>query len=325
MADGKLREVEHSITVAAPPAEVYRLIAEVENWPQLFPPTVYAESEELSDGEERIRIWATANGEAKHWTSRRTLDPVGLRIEFGQEVSSDPVATMGGTWIIEPLGETESLIRLLHHYRAVDDDPEKLSWIDRAVDTNSRSELDALKRNAELLVSAGQAVDEIGERFSPVLSFEDSVRIDSSAKDVYDFLNEAQLWTDRLPHVARVRLTESVPGLQVLNMDTLTKSGESHTTESIRVCMPHLRIAYKQTTLPPLMLLHTGQWRLSEDDEGVTTAVSQHTVVINVERITEFLGPEADLGRARIFIRDALGNNSRATLALARQFTEARH
>jgi aromatase len=324
MADGKLREVEHHITVATPPAEVYRLIAEVENWPQVFPPTVYAESDELSRGEERIRIWATANGEAKHWTSRRTLDPVGLRIEFGQEISSDPVASMGGTWIIEPLGEEESRVRLLHHYRAVDDDPEKLSWIDRAVDTNSRSELDALKRNAELLVSAGQAADETGELLSPVLSFEDSVRIDGSVKDVYDFLNEAQLWTDRLPHVTRVRLTESVPGLQVLNMDTLTKSGESHTTESIRVCLPHLRIAYKQTTLPPLMLLHTGQWRLSENDDGTTTAVSHHTVVINTERITALLGPEADLARARTFIRDALGNNSRATLALATRFAEAR-
>ncbi|WP_405773441.1 aromatase/cyclase [Streptomyces sp. NBC_01538] len=323
MTDGKIREVEHDITVAAPPADVYRLIAEVENWPQLFPPTVYAESEALFGGEERIRIWATANGEAKHWTSRRTLDPVGLRIEFGQEVSSDPVATMAGTWIIEPLGEAESRIRLLHHYRAVDDDPEKLAWIDRAVDTNSRSELDALKRNAELLVAAGQAADDSGGRLSPVLSFEDSVRIGGSAKDVYDFLNEAGLWTDRLPHVARVQLTESVPGLQVLNMDTLTKDGDRHTTESVRVCLPHLRIAYKQTTLPPLMLLHTGQWRLAEDEDGVTTAVSHHTVVINTDRITELLGPEADLAKARTLVRDALGNNSRATLALAKQFAEA--
>ncbi|MEV6948285.1 aromatase/cyclase [Streptomyces sp. NPDC051172] len=324
MDDGKLREVEHDITVAAPAAEVYRLIAEVENWPQLFPPTVHAESEKLSGGEERVRIWATANGEAKHWTSHRTLDPASLRIEFGQEVSSDPVATMGGTWIIEPLGETESRVRLLHHYRAVDDDPEKLAWIDRAVDTNSRSELGALKRNAELLVSGERTADDSDAPLSPVLSFEDGVRIDGSVKDVYDFLNEARSWTDRLPHVARVRLTETVPGLQVLNMDTLTKSGESHTTESIRVCLPHQRIAYKQTTLPPLMLLHTGQWRLSEDDSGVTTAVSQHTVVINIERITELLGPDADLARARTVIRDALGTNSRATLALAKQFAEAR-
>ncbi|HEY8982964.1 MAG TPA: aromatase/cyclase [Streptomyces sp.] len=318
MDDGNLREVEHDITVAAPPADVYRLIAEVENWPQLFPPTVHAESEKLSGTEERVRIWATANGEAKHWTSRRTLDPDGLRIGFRQEISSDPVATMGGTWIIEPLTEsgTDSRVRLLHHYRAVDDDPEKLAWIDRAVDTNSRTELGALKRNAELLVSAGET--------SPLLSFEDGVRIDGSVKDVYDFLDDARLWTQRLPHVARVNLTETVPGLQVLNMDTLTKTGESHTTESIRVCLPHQLIAYKQTTLPPLMLLHTGQWRLSEDDAGVTTAVSHHTVVINTERITDLLGPEADLARARTFIRDALGNNSRATLELAKQFAEAR-
>ena len=56
---------------------------------------------------------------------------------------------MGGTWIIEPAGEGASRVRLLHDYRAVDDDPEGLAWIDQAVDRNSRSELAALKANVE--------------------------------------------------------------------------------------------------------------------------------------------------------------------------------
>ena len=58
-----------------------------------------------------------------------------------------------------------------------------------------------------------------------LISFEDTVRIDGSAKDVYDFLNEAHLWTERLPHVARVSSDRGVPGLQVLEMDTRTKDG----------------------------------------------------------------------------------------------------
>lgn len=101
-----VREVEHEITVQAPAAEVYRLIAEVTNWPLIFPPSVYVDHVERGEREERIRIWATANGTAKNWTSRRTLDPQALRITFRQEVSAPPVAAMGGTWIIEPSART---------------------------------------------------------------------------------------------------------------------------------------------------------------------------------------------------------------------------
>jgi aromatase len=96
-------EVEHEVTVRAPAATGYRLIADVQNWPRIFPPTVYVDRLESSGRTERIRIWATANGEAKNWTSRRVLDPAALRIEFRQEVSTPPVAAMGGTWLIEPI------------------------------------------------------------------------------------------------------------------------------------------------------------------------------------------------------------------------------
>ncbi|POX55044.1 cyclase [Streptomyces sp. Ru71] len=308
------RQVEHAITVGAAAADVYRLLAEVENWPRLFPPSVYVDYLERDGNEERIRIWATANGEPKNWTSRRVLDPEGLRIRFWQEVSAPPVKEMTGTWIIEPLGAAETRVRLLHEYRAIDDDPEGLAWIDEAVDRNSRAELPGLKTNLELSTQAAGLT----------LSFEDSVRIDGSAKDVFDFLNEAQLWTERLPHVAAVELTEDTPGLQTLRMDTRTKDGSTHTTESVRVTFPHHRIAYKQTTLPALLTLHTGYWQLDEGPDGVTTATSQHTVVIAEENIAPVLGPDAGVPEARAYLREALGGNSRATLGHAKEYAEAR-
>ncbi|MFP8960089.1 aromatase/cyclase [Streptomyces nanhaiensis] len=319
------REVEHEITIGAPAAEVYRLIAEVENWPRIFPPTVHVDRvgngpaggpADDADGvtEERIRIWATANGEAKSWTSRRTLDPRARTVTFRQEVSAPPVASMGGTWIIEPLDAASCRVRLLHDYRAVGDDPEKLEWIDRAVDRNSRSELAALKRNVELATGAAELS----------LSFQDSVEINGSAKDAYDFVNEAGLWKERLPHVAEVSLTEDSPGLQVLRMDTIAKDGSTHTTESVRVCFPHHRIVYKQTTLPALMALHTGYWLFEEGPSGVTTATSQHTVVLNTANIAKVLGEDAGVLEARDFVRSALSTNSRATLGYAKEYAEAR-
>jgi aromatase len=308
------KEVEHEITVEASAEAVYRLIAEVENWPRIFPPTILAERVELTGDTERIRIWATANGAAKNWTSRRVLNPAERRIEFRQEVSTPPVAAMGGTWIIETISDQQCKVRLLHDYRAIDDDPEGLKWIDEAVDRNSRSELAALKANVERISGPNEDL---------LMSFEDTIRIQGSLKDVYDFLNEANLWKERLAHVARVELTEDEPGLQTLEMDTRTKDGSTHTTKSVRVCFPHNKIVYKQITLPALMTVHTGYWLLEEAGDSVY-ATSQHTVVINTENITKILGEEAGVAEARDFVKKALSGNSSATLGYAKDHAEAR-
>ncbi|MDG4765852.1 aromatase/cyclase [Solwaraspora sp. WMMD406] len=308
-----IREVEHDISVDAPAETVYRLIAEVENWPRIFPPTIYVDHLERGEKEERIRIWATANGQPKSWTSRRLLDPGNLQIDFRQEVSAPPVAAMGGSWLIEPISATTSRVRLRHDYRAIDDDPAGLKWIDDAVDRNSRSELSALKSNIERAHVAAEVT----------FSFEDTVLVDGAAKDVYAFINDAHLWKERLPHVARVSLVEETPGLQELEMDTRAKDGSTHTTKSYRVTYPHRLIAYKQVTLPALMNLHTGYWTFTETDSGVT-ASSQHTVVLNTDNIARILGEGATVADAREYVRTALSTNSQATLHLAKAYAEGR-
>ncbi|MEW2317420.1 aromatase/cyclase [Streptomyces bauhiniae] len=309
--DTNTRHAAHEITVSAPADAVYRLIAEVENWPQIFPPTIHVDHVEKGGHEERIRIWATANGEPKSWASRRTLDPRGRRITFRQEVSAPPVAEMGGTWIIEQQPDGDSLVRLLHDYRAIGDDPASLDWIEQAVDRNSRSELAALKQNVERAHAARELT----------FSFEDTVLIEGSAKDAYDFIDEAHLWVDRLPHVARVDFAEPAPGLQSLEMDTRAKDGSTHTTKSYRVTFPHRAIAYKQVTLPALMTLHTGLWTFEEYPRGVA-ATSQHTVVLNPANIARVLGPDATVEDARAYVQSALSTNSRATLGYAKAHAE---
>ncbi|WP_030622251.1 aromatase/cyclase [Streptomyces sclerotialus] len=313
MSESTQREVEHDIHISAPAAAVYRLLSEVENWPRIFPPTLYVDHLAKGDRQERIRIWATANGEAKNWTSRRTLDPEHFRITFRQEVSAPPVASMGGMWVIEPVSDGESRVRLLHFYRATDDDPQGLAWIDEAVDRNSRSELAALKSNVEFVHNAEALT----------FSFEDTLRINGSGKDVYDFLNEAHLWSERLPHVAKVHLKEDVPGLQLLEMETRAKDGSTHTTTSYRVTFPYHRIVYKQVTLPALMTLHTGCWEIRETPDGVTTS-SQHTVMLNADNIERVLGAGATVDDARDYVRNALSTNSRATLGHAKEYAESR-
>ncbi|MFE7898056.1 aromatase/cyclase [Streptomyces sp. NPDC057424] len=313
MSASALREVEHEITIEAPATTVYGLIESVTNWPHVFPPTIHVEQLESTGRQERIRIWATARGEVKTWTSRRELDPEALRITFRQEVSAPPVAAMGGAWVIEPLTADSCRVRLLHDYRALDDSPQGLAWIDEAVDRNSRSELAALRDSARRASHAGELF----------LTFDDTVHIDGSAEDVYDFLNAADRWRERLPHVSRVELRETEPGLQILTMDTLTKDGSQHSTESVRVCFPRTRIVYKQTRVPALMTVHTGRWSLVEEPGGVAVT-SRHTVVLNPDTIRQVLGETADVADARTFVRNALGTNSLATLGHAKEYAESK-
>ncbi|MFZ3597781.1 aromatase/cyclase [Streptomyces sp. BH104] len=310
MTDNPVTETEHTTTVQAPADVVYALVADVTKWPETFPPTVHAEVVERSGDSELIRLWATANGTAKTWTSRREHDAAGRRVTFRQERSQHPVGGMGGAWIVEPVSAHECRVRLLHDFHAATDDPADLDWIKQAVDRNSASELAALKAAAEATGADG------------LLTFEDTVTVDGSGKDVYDFLNEAQLWQERLPHVARVALDEDEPGLQVLEMDTRTKDGSSHTTRSVRVCRAATSIVYKQTVLPALMTLHTGRWLIEELDGGRVTVTSRHTVRINPDNIAAVLGADATVDTARSFVRTALSGNSLATLNLAKAHAE---
>lgn len=299
---------EHRTTVAAPAEVVFGLVEDVTAWPATFPPCVHVEHLERGDRHERIQIWATANGAVKGWTSRRELDRDRLRISFRQEVSQHPVAAMGGEWIIEPRDDGTTLVRLTHDFQAVGDERENVDWITTAVDTNSDKELAALR-------SAAEHGDDLA------MTFADVVHVNGAAKDVYEFLYRADEWPRRLPHVARVVLGEETPNVQTLEMDTRTTDGSLHTTESVRICVPSERIAYKQLRTPALMSAHTGQWLVREVDGG-TEVTSVHTVVINPEPVARILGEGAGVPEARTFVRNALGHNSTTTMQHAKTYAE---
>lgn len=305
MPTPKLRTARHAITVAAAPERVYRLIADVRRWPQLFTPTVHTEHIGRTETEESVRIWALANGEVRDWTTRRELDPAGMMVAFRQQVSSHPVLGMGGIWQVYP-DRAGARVELLHDYRIVDDNEQDAAWVARAVDRNSTAELGALREMA-------QAPGELDELW---LSFADSVEVDGDPEDVYQFLARAQDWPHRLSHVASLDLDEEVPDVQHITMDTVAPDGSVHTTSSVRVCFPSSHIVYKQTRMPEVLTAHTGRWTIERRDAAVV-ATSHHTVVLKPEALDA-------VEDVRAKVRAALGGNSLATLRKAKEFAEAR-
>ena len=305
----------HIITVNAPAATIYGLISDVTKWPYVFGPTVHVQTMQLDENNERLRLWAFANGEVRTWASRRTLDPDCLRIRFHQVITSPPVESMGGEWVIEPLADGSTRVVLLHDFTIINDDPDDRAFVTRAVDTNSNAELAALKRAAEM----GDDFDLL------VLTFSDTITVNAPVDKVYDFLYRADLWPERLPHVARLELSETTPNVQSMEMDTRSADGSNdniHTTKSVRVCFPNEAIVYKQTGTPEIMAAHTGRWDFKERADGAVELSSTHTVVIRPEIIPKVLGPEGTVQIAREKIQHALSTNSMTTMKTAKAYGE---
>ncbi len=297
------RVMTHSRVVRATAAVVYELVADVTAWPVVFEPSVLVRHLQRGPNEERFRLWASVNGEVKNWTSRRVLDPVARTIEFEQERSMAPIASMGGRWHIEAIDAESTTVTLDHRFTVLEGTD--IDVIAGAVDRNSTVELAALARIAEL----GHPVSEV------IHSFEDTVVLDCPADQLYDFVFHSDRWPDLVPHVARVELTTDADGVQIMEMDTVTAGGIAHTTKSVRVCTPG-RIAYKQL-LPPAMLFgHSGGWEFRDTPEGAV-ATARHTVAINPAMAREILGADTDLAAARAYLTEALTTNSRNTLLCA--------
>ncbi|GAU65812.1 putative aromatase [Streptomyces sp. NBRC 110611] len=305
------QHTEHTRVVAAPARVLYGLVADVTLWPALFGPSVHVRHLERSEREERFELWASVNGSVTSWVSHRTLAPEGLRVTFAQEVSRAPFASMGGEWLFRELPGGHSEVVLRHSFSPVDRRPETVKRAVAALDHNSSEELAALARIAEL----GHPVEDIA------FSFSDSVGLSGAAADAYAFVARADLWADRLPHVARVRLAEPSEGVQELEMDTLTADGAGHTTRSVRVCRAPEWIAYKQLVPPKLLLGHSGLWTFTDGPDGAVLS-SRHTVLLHPGAVAEVLGPDRGLADARDFVRDALGRNSATTMAHAAQHAE---
>jgi aromatase len=313
------KTVTHEIVVAAPAATIYGVIADVTLWPLHFKPTVHAErltgdTDTDTDTEpdtEQIRIWALANGELRTWISQRRLDETARTIAFEQVQPTHPVAHMAGTWRITERDDGSCQVVLEHSYRAVDDDPANLARIDTAVDTNSASELASLKLAAESAESLGELT----------LDFSDTEDIDGRVEDAYDFIYDLRQWPERIPHVQRMVVTEDVPGLQVMEMDTKAPDGSVHTTVSGRVCFAPDRIVYKQTTVAGALRAHIGEWRFENVHSGVRVT-SRHVVILDADALGHLPKPPASLAEARTAVRNALGGNSRTTMAHAKTHIE---
>lgn len=306
-----LINTRHTAEIVGDAEATYQYLADVQQWSAVFTPTIFALSMPISDRKEHIRIWATANEEVRSWTSERNLDPENRRIDFRQTTPQNPLKSMRGRWEVQERDEGLLTVVLLHEYELQPDvttDDEE--FVATAVQNNSVAELNALKEYVELAGSRGDKY---------VLRFSDTKEIDAPAHAIYAFLDEADQWAHRLPHVADVEF-ERRDEVQHLRMVTTSPDGEDHVTASIRIAdAEEHRIAYKQQIHPPLFISHVGRWEIRPTGDRSCAATSHHTVVLNPGHDLLKGGSES-LVKVRELVRHSLGTNSRTTLEQAAAF-----
>ncbi|MCV2458474.1 SRPBCC family protein [Streptomyces sp. ICN988] len=103
--DREIHTTRAGIDVDATPDTVYGALTDVADWPVLYPWIAHTEILSQDGPHDEVKFWAVRpgpEGGLRIWTSRRTLDPVALRMEFTQQGSVGPIRELGGTWDFRP-------------------------------------------------------------------------------------------------------------------------------------------------------------------------------------------------------------------------------
>lgn len=312
MSKPEAHVVERNVTVQAPPESVFDLVVDVESWSHLLGSVAHVERTVHSEASDEARIWAVRGTDrVASWTSYRTLDREARRITFRNDPPMGPTTESGGTWSVEKQSDGSALLTVTHSFvPAAELSSAAIEEMAAGIGNHSETQLGELKYAAEHR-------EELAEL---TISFEDPLYIGGTAEDSYALLYRAREWPDRFPHVTRIDMTEDEHGIQFFDMDTLSPDGRAHTTRSVRICMPHHKIVYKQISLAPLLTAHTGHWLFTETPEGII-ASARHTAVINRAAL-DLLKPGATVQDARRFLRKSLSANSVANLRYAKEYAE---
>jgi C7-C12 aromatase (ARO/CYC) len=299
--------VLYTATVNAPVSLVFDLVAELERWPEFHGPSVHAEALESQDGAELYQHWWVIDDHTvRSWKARWWFLRDELRINFEFTPEEPGAAASRGQFSFLALSDQSTEIRAEQTVSGA----------------GSYDHQQAEQDLRELVDRFADAAGHHKERQDLVVDFEDPLFVAGPLDDAYRYLYEADKWPERIPHVSRLVLEEPVPNVQFFDMETQTPDGSSHTTRSVRICLPGNKIVYKQIHLPKLLDGHTGHWKFTPTREGFILA-ARHTATIKPDALL-ILGAGTTVLDARRYLRRVLSANSMSNLRLAKAYSEER-
>ena len=145
---------EHTVTVEAPADLVYEVLADIEGYARLFPPTESSTMLEESDTHQIARLVVDVSGQPQSWVTRRDLDRERGVIAYRQLENAPMIKYMGGEWRTLPLGGDRTQLVITHDFEArpteaVPSADKATELLRAAVERNSHADLDAVRKEAE--------------------------------------------------------------------------------------------------------------------------------------------------------------------------------
>lgn len=145
---------EHTVTVEAPADVVYAVLADIEGYADLFPPTRESTILEESETHQIARLVVDVSGQIQSWVSRRDLDRKRRTIAYRQLENAPMIEFMGGEWRALPLGDERTQLVITHDFaarptEAVPSAERATELLQAAVERNSHADLDAVRKESE--------------------------------------------------------------------------------------------------------------------------------------------------------------------------------
>jgi C7-C12 aromatase (ARO/CYC) len=310
-----VHETAETVEVPASADAVFTMIEDVRRWPQLFTSLVHTSVEPAEPGSgatDVVRCWGVRGHAAvRAWSAQRWIDRAELTIDFDNTPPPPGVTAQRGRWTVTPTGPQSCTVTLGHDFTlAADADQAMAARIAEQFAAHSRSQLDELAAAA----TRGQEREEL------IVSWEETLTTSGATEDAWAVLYECGKWPERIPHVSRLDLTEPSPDVQFFDMYTATPDGRTHTSRSVRICLPHDLIVYKQVTTPPQLEAHTGHWRFTRLPDGTLEMGARHTVTIKRDAVSGLA--DGTVAGARAYAREMLGKNSMKNLLIAKKYAE---
>ncbi|MCX5382521.1 SRPBCC family protein [Streptomyces sp. NBC_00083] len=236
--DREIHRTRAGIEIDASADTVYRALTHVADWPLLYPWIAHTEVIAQDGQDDEVKFWAVRpgpEGGLRVWTSRRTLDPVALRMDFAQQGSVGPIKELGGTWDFLPRPDGGCQV-VSGHWFTTDADPQDTAG---ELDRHGGLQMRTLKSKTE----------QPGALTSDVLRVEDRTLVPGPVAEVH-----ARLLAALPPHEggeesAWFGSRDGVPTVQIEH--------GGHT------------LVQKPLTPPGPAELYRRRWRLTQAPDGV--------------------------------------------------------
>ncbi|MFG3284075.1 SRPBCC family protein [Streptomyces sp. NPDC048111] len=233
----EIHRTRAGIDVDAPADTVYRALTDVADWPLLYPWIAHTEILSRQGQDDEVKFWAVRpgpEGGLRVWTSRRTLDPVALRMDFTQQGSVGPIKELGGTWDFLPRPDGGCQV-VSGHWFTTDADPQDTAG---ELDRHGGLQMRTLKARTEQPASLT----------SDVIRVADSTVLAGTVASV------------------RARLLDALPAREGQESAWF---GAQDGVASVQIEHGGHTLVQKPLTAPEPADLYRRRWRLAEADGGV--------------------------------------------------------